>query len=53
MFCVQYNIHFNSVVWTLVFNTILLLIFFACICLKEKDLVKGVIGWIKKRMGRN
>jgi len=53
MFCVQYNIHFNSVAWTLVFNTVLLLIFFTCICLKEKDLVKGVIGWIKKRMGRN
>ena len=42
LFFVQKNIHIESTVWTLVVNTCLLLVFFAFICWREKDLVKGV-----------
>ncbi len=50
LYFVQKYIHIENTVWTLVVNTGLLLVFFAFICWKEKDLVKGVLGWVKKRV---
>ena len=50
IFFAQKNIHIESTVWTLIVNTGLLLVFVAFICWMEKDLVKGVMGWIKKRV---
>ena len=52
LFFVQKNIHIDSIVWTLVVNTGLLLVFFAFICWMEKDLVKGVMGVVKRRSFR-
>ena len=50
LYFAQKYIHIENTVWTLVVNTGLLLVFFAFICWTEKDLVKGVLGWIKKRV---
>ena len=50
LYFAQKYIHIENTVWTLVVNTGLLLVFFAFICWKEKDLVKGVLGWVKKRV---
>ena len=52
LFFAQKYITIESKAWTLVVNTGLLLVFCAFICWMEKDLVKGVMGWIKKRVGR-
>ena len=49
LYFVQKQIHLESTAWTLVVNTFLLFIFFAFVCLKEKDLVAGVLSWLKKR----
>ena len=49
LYFVQKSIHIESIVWTLVVNTGLLLVFFAFICWMEKDLVKGVMGFVKRR----
>ena len=49
LYFVQKQIHIESTVWTLVVNTGLLLVFFAFICWREKDLVQGVMGLVKKR----
>ena len=49
LYFVQKGIHIESIVWTLVVNTGLLLVFFAFICWMEKDLVKGVLTMVKKR----
>lgn len=49
LYFVQKSIHIENTVLTLVINTVLLLVFFAFICWMEKDLVKGVIGLIRKR----
>ena len=49
LYYVQKYIHIESTVWTLVVNTALLLVFFAFICWMEKDLVKGVMGLVKRR----
>ena len=49
LYYVQMYIHIESTVWTLVVNTALLLVFFAFICWMEKDLVKGVMGLVKRR----
>ncbi len=48
LFFVQKSIHIESTALTLGINTALLLAFFAFICWKEKDLVQGVLGWIRK-----
>ena len=50
LYFAQKYIHIENTVLTLVLNTGLLLVFFAFICWKEKDLVKGVLGWVKKRI---
>ncbi len=50
LFFVQKAIHFESIALTLVINTALLLVFVAAICFFEKDLVKGLLGVIKKRI---
>ena len=42
LFFVQKYLHFDSVVWTLVVNTGLLLVFFAFICWMERDLLKSI-----------
>ena len=49
LFFVQKSIHIENTVLTLVVNTGLLLVFFAFICWMEKDLVKGITEWVKKR----
>ena len=51
LYYAQKGIHIESTVLTLVVNTTLLLLFFAFICWREKDLVRGVLGWIRKRKG--
>ena len=48
LYYAQKFIHIENTVLTLVVNTALLLVFFAFICWKEKDLVQGVLGWIRK-----
>jgi O-antigen/teichoic acid export membrane protein len=49
LFYAQKLIHIESTVWTLVVNTVLLLMFVAVVCLFEKDLVKGVLSIIKRK----
>ena len=49
LYFVQKNIHIESTVWTLIVNTALLLVFFAFICWREKDLMKAVMGLVKRR----
>ena len=43
-------IHIESTAWTLVVNTALLLVFFAFICWREKDLVKGVMNVVNSKI---
>lgn len=50
LYFAQKYIHIESTTWTLVVNTGLLLVFVAFICWMEKDLVKGVLGWVRKRI---
>ena len=50
LFFVQKNIHIESTVWTLVVNTGLLLVFFAFICWKEKDLVNSVMHVVNSKI---
>ena len=50
LFFAQRYLPIENTVWKLVVNTGLLLLFCAFICWMEKDLVKGVIGWVKKRI---
>ena len=49
LYFVQKNIHIENTILTLVVNTGLLLVFFGFICWMEKDLIQGVISWVKKR----
>ena len=50
LYYVQKYIHIDSTVWTLVVNTCLLLVFFAFICWREKDLVKGVMNIVNSKI---
>jgi O-antigen/teichoic acid export membrane protein len=50
LFFVQKNIHIESTIWTLVVNTGLLLVFFAFICWKEKDLVGAVMNLVNSKI---
>ena len=50
LFFAQKYIHIESTVWTLVANTALLLVFVAVICLLEKDLVKGIVGFVRTKI---
>lgn len=49
LFFVQKYIHIESHTWTLVVNTGLLLVFVLFICLRERELVKTVLGSFKKK----
>ena len=49
LFFAQKYIRIDSTVLTLVVNTALLLVFFAFICWREKDLMKAVMGLVKRR----
>ena len=49
LFFAQKYIPIENTALTLVVNTVLLLVFFAFICFMEKDLVKSVVDWVKKR----
>ena len=42
--------HLESIIWTLVINTGLLLVFIAFICWMEKDLVKGVMNVVNNKI---
>ena len=53
LFYAQKYIHIESTVWTLVVNTALLLVFFAFICWMEKDLVKGVVSFAKRKISKS
>ena len=50
LFFVQKNIHIESTIWTLVINTGLLLVFFAFICWKEKDLMNSVLHVVNSKI---
>jgi len=50
LFFAQKYIHIENTVLSLVVNTGLLLVFFAFICWREKDLVKGVVGLVRKKI---
>ena len=50
LFYAQKYIHIESTVWTLVVNTALLLVFFAFICWKEKDLVSAVMNVVNSKI---
>jgi hypothetical protein len=49
LFFAQKYIHIESTIWTLVINTMLLLVFVAVICVVEKDLIKGVMGKLRAK----
>ena len=53
IFFAQKNIHIESTVWTLVVNTGLLLMFVAFICWMEKDLVKGIVSFAKRKISKS
>ena len=53
LYYVQKSIHIENTVWTLVVNTGLLLVFFAFICWKEKDLVNGVVSFAKRKISKS
>ncbi|MBR4560577.1 MAG: lipopolysaccharide biosynthesis protein [Bacteroidales bacterium] len=53
IFFAQKNIHIESTVWTLVVNTGLLLMFVAFICWMEKDLVKGIVSFAKRKIPKS
>ena len=53
LYFAQKYIHIESTVWTLVVNTALLLVFFAFICWREKDLVKGVVAFAKRKITKS
>lgn len=53
LYFAQKYIHIESTVWTLVVNTALLLVFFAFICWREKDLVKGVVSFAKRKISKS
>lgn len=53
LFFVQKSIHIEGTVLTLVVNTALLLVFFAFICWKERDLVKGVTTFVKRKIHKS
>lgn len=48
LYFAQKHIRIDNSVWTLVVNTGLLLIFVAFICWKERDLMKAIVGKLKK-----
>ena len=48
LYFAQKHIHIDNNTWTLIVNTCLLLVFVAFICWKENDLVKVVLGKLKK-----
>ena len=50
LFYVQKNLHFDTTILTLVVNTLLLLVFVAAICWFERDLVKSVTGFVRKKL---
>ena len=49
LFFAQKSIHIESQTWTLVVNTGLLLVFVLFICLRERELVKAALGFLKKK----
>ena len=53
LFYAQKYIHIESTVWTLVVNTALLLVFFAFICWMEKDLVKSIVSFAKRKISKS
>ena len=50
LYFAQKYIHIESTVWTLVVNTGLLLVFFAFICWRETDLVRGVMKVVNSKI---
>ncbi|MBR0538744.1 MAG: lipopolysaccharide biosynthesis protein, partial [Bacteroidales bacterium] len=50
LFFAQRYIQIDNKVWTLIINTGLLMVFFAFICWKEKDLVNSVIHVVNNKI---
>ena len=50
LYYAQKYIHIENTVLTLVVNTALLMVFFVFICWKERDLVKGVTTFVKRKI---
>jgi len=53
LYYAQKYIHIENTVLTLVVNTAFLLVFFAFICWKERDLVKGVTSFVKSKIHKS
>ena len=50
LFFAQKHIHIDNTILTLVVNTVLLIVFMAIVCWFERDLVKGVMGFVNKKL---
>ena len=50
LFFAQKHIHIDNTTLTLVVNTVLLIVFMAIVCWFERDLVKGVMGFVNKKL---
>ena len=53
LYYAQKFIHIENTVLTLVVNTALLMVFFVFICWKERDLVKGVTTFVKRKIHKS
>ena len=49
LFFAQKAFHFNNTWLVLAVNTLLLLVFVAAVCWMERDLIKGIVGILKKK----
>ena len=53
LYYAQKYIHIENTALTLVVNTALLLVFVAFICWMEKDLVKGIVSFAKRKISKS
>ena len=53
LYYAQKYIHIENTILTLVVNTALLMVFFVFICWKERDLVKGVTTFVKRKIHKS
>ena len=53
LYYAQKYIHIENTALTLVVNTVLLLVFVAFICWMEKDLVKGIVSFAKRKISKS
>ena len=53
LYYAQKYIHIENTALTMVVNTVLLLVFVAFICWMEKDLVKGIVSFAKRKISKS